>query len=46
MDMPKGLDPFQKRIVIENLHKHVEYLSVKIGDRHLWKGNSLDRAAE
>ncbi|SEM19711.1 Peptidase family M28 [Syntrophus gentianae] len=44
--MPKGPDRFQKQIVIENLHKHVEYLSVKIGDRHLWKGDSLDRTAE
>ena len=30
----------------ENLHKHVAYLSVKIGDRHLWKDSSLDRAAD
>ena len=35
-----------KRIVTDNLHKHVENLSVKIGDRHLWKENSLSNAAD
>ncbi len=29
---------------MENLYKHVEYLSVKIGDRCLWKENSLKEA--
>jgi Zn-dependent M28 family amino/carboxypeptidase len=33
-------------MVIENLRRHVEYLSVKIGDRHLWKEGSLDKAAD
>jgi Zn-dependent M28 family amino/carboxypeptidase len=32
--------------VIENLHQHVGYLSVKIGERHLWKEESLSRSAE
>lgn len=31
---------------IENLYKHVEYLSVKIGERHLWKNGTLDQAAD
>lgn len=33
-------------MVMVNLYKHVEYLSVKIGDRHLWKDDSLGKAAE
>lgn len=37
---------FSKPVVAENLYKHVEYLSVKIGDRHLWKKNSLNRAED
>jgi len=37
---------FQKEVVMENLYKHVEYLSVKIGDRHLWKDGSLGKAAD
>ena len=32
-------------MLIENLYRHVEYLSVKIGDRHLWKEGSLHKAA-
>jgi len=31
---------------IENLYKHEEYLSVKIGERHLWKNGTLDQAAD
>jgi hypothetical protein len=31
---------------IENLYKHVDYLSVKIGERHLWKNGTLDQAAD
>jgi Zn-dependent M28 family amino/carboxypeptidase len=31
---------------VENLYKHVEYLSVKIGERHLWKNGTLDQAAD
>ncbi|MBM4347892.1 MAG: M28 family peptidase, partial [Deltaproteobacteria bacterium] len=37
---------FQKEIVIENLHQHVGYLSVTIGERHLWKEGSLERTAD
>ncbi len=37
---------FSKRVVVENLYKHVEYLSVEVGDRHLWKKDSLNRAAD
>jgi hypothetical protein len=29
----------------ENLQKHVEHLTVRIGERNLWKGDSLERAA-
>ena len=39
-------DHFQKQVVMGNLYKHVEYLSVKIGDRHLWKDSSLDKTAD
>ncbi len=41
-----GFQAFRKRVVIENLHKHVEYLSVEVGERHLWKEHSLSKAAE
>jgi Zn-dependent M28 family amino/carboxypeptidase len=44
--MFKRHDHFQKQVVIANLYKHVEYLSVKIGDRHLWKDDSLSKTAE
>ena len=37
---------FEKDIVIENLHRHVESLSVKIRERHLWKEDSLNKAEE
>ncbi len=37
---------FQKEAVIQNLYQHVEYLSVKIGERHLWKEESLERTAD
>ncbi len=33
-------------MLVENLYRHVEHLCVKIGDRHLWKESSLDRAAD
>jgi len=45
-DILNGFQAFRKRVVIENLYKHVEYLSVKIGDRHLWKEHSLSKAAD
>jgi Zn-dependent M28 family amino/carboxypeptidase len=35
-----------KKRITENLYKHVEYLSVKIGERHLWKENSISKAAD
>jgi len=41
--MLKGSDNFQKQILIDNLYRHVEYLSVKIGDRNLWKEGSLNK---
>lgn len=37
---------YKKRVVIENLYEYVEYLSVTIGDRHLGKENSLNKAAD
>lgn len=37
---------FDKKTLKDNLQEHVEHLSVKIGDRHLWKEHSLDKAAE
>ena len=45
-DRANEFQPFNKQVVIENLYKHVEYLSVNIGDRHLWKEHSLSMAAE
>jgi len=39
-------DKFKKEVVMENLYKHVEWLSVTIGDRHLWKDFSLDQTAD
>jgi Zn-dependent M28 family amino/carboxypeptidase len=37
---------FEKAVVIERLYQHVEFLSVWIGDRHLWKEGSLNKAAD
>lgn len=37
---------FQKETVIQNLSRHVEHLTVNIGERHLWKEGSLERAAD
>ena len=28
---------FEKKEVLENLYRHVQFLSVAIGDRYLWK---------
>ncbi len=39
-------DKFKKEVMMENLYKHVEWLSVTIGDRHLWKDFSLDKTAD
>jgi Zn-dependent M28 family amino/carboxypeptidase len=44
--MAKEIRPFQKQKVIENLYRHVEFLSVKVGDRHLWKEGSLGKTAD
>ena len=38
-------DKFEKELVMRNLYKHMEYLSVTIGDRHLWEEFSLDKTA-
>jgi Peptidase family M28 len=35
----------EKKMLRENLQKHVEYLTVRIGERNLWKGDSLEQAA-
>jgi len=43
-NMLRGFQKFQKQVVMENLYKHVEYLSMKIGDRHLWEEGSLNKA--
>jgi len=37
---------FQKEEVTKNLYRHVEHLSVKIGERHLWRNGSLSQATE
>jgi len=44
--MKRMNDGFDQQIVLKNLYRHVEYLSVKIGERHLWKEGSLERAAD
>jgi len=38
-------DSNQKALLTRNLYRHVEVLSVTIGDRHLWKDDSLDKTA-
>jgi hypothetical protein len=37
---------FNKQPIIDNLYRHVEQFSVKIGERHMWKRDSLDKAAD
>ena len=39
------LDPQARESLTRNLYRHVEHLSVTIGDRHLWKADSLDKTA-
>ncbi len=40
-------DPaFPKPLVMEYLYRHVEHLSVKIGERHQWREDSLRRTVE
>jgi Zn-dependent M28 family amino/carboxypeptidase len=41
-----NINSFKKGVVIENLYRYVEYLSVKIGERHLWKEDSLSKASD
>jgi len=43
---PTTEEGFDKAKVVENLYRHVHFLSVTVGDRYLWKENSLDRTAE
>ncbi len=45
-NIPNGSLAFEKQRVMQNLYKHVKYLSVTIGERHLWKENSLTKAAD
>jgi Zn-dependent M28 family amino/carboxypeptidase len=44
--MQGEIPDFQKEEVTKNLYRHAEHLSVKIGERHLWKNGSLSQAAE
>ena len=44
--MQSEVPNFQKEEVKENLYRHVEHLSVRIGERHLWKNGSISQAAE
>jgi Zn-dependent M28 family amino/carboxypeptidase len=45
-NMLKESDNFQKQMLMESLYKHVESLSVNIGERHLWKEGSLNKTAD
>ncbi len=36
----------QKNILIDNLYRHTEYLSVRVGERHLWKEGSLNKTVD
>ena len=44
--MENRLKALEKRILAQNLRRHVARLSVDIGERHLWSGDSLERAAQ
>jgi len=44
--MKRKNDGLNWQSVRDNLHRHVEQLSLKIGERHLWKEGSLDKAAD
>lgn len=37
---------FDRGLLIEKLYAHVEYLSVGIGERHMWKEKSLSKTAD
>ncbi len=45
-EFSNNLQAFRRQVITENLHKHVEHLSVKIGERHMWKEGSLNKAAD
>lgn len=44
--MENRLTAPEKRTLTQNLRRHVARLSVDIGERHLWNGDSLERAAQ
>jgi Zn-dependent M28 family amino/carboxypeptidase len=46
MKSPPTDQEFEKQKVMDNLYQHVEMLSVKIGERHLWKEGSLHKSEE
>lgn len=37
---------FEEKAIYKNLRRHVDELSVKIGERHIWQNDSLAKAAE
>jgi Zn-dependent M28 family amino/carboxypeptidase len=39
------LNHTEKHALMENLRRHVAHLSINIGERHLWNGDSLEQAA-
>jgi acetylornithine deacetylase/succinyl-diaminopimelate desuccinylase-like protein len=39
------MNALEKRTLMQNLRRHIAHLSVEIGERHLWNGDSLERAA-
>ncbi len=44
--MGNRLNAVEKLILSQSLRRHVARLSVDIGERHLWNGDSLERAAQ
>ncbi len=44
--MEKDFQEHQNQILIDSLYQHVEYLSVKVGERHLWKEGSLNQTVD
>ena len=44
--MGNRLNALEKLILLQSLRRHVARLSVDIGERHLWNGDSLERAAQ
>ncbi len=36
----------EQKALVERLYQHIEHLSVRIGERHLWRDTSLDQSAE